>query len=196
VTRNRNTALSGEVERYSSSARNRATLATLRQRMGHWPVYAAVTGSALATATAASASSIVAYTGPPVSVSFHGNNGGTSTGIKVGAMPANFSVTVRREDGGHAGSVFAGYQMSKLTSRGYLKELTPGQKVSSVAGNWHSGSSVKPVSEMFRRFVNSRGGSTSTGFWRTGAPGFVGFRFSTSNHHFDYGWAKVEFNVD
>ena len=196
----RNPKLTEQLERYSSSARSRATLATLRQRMGNWPVYAAVTGSALATATAASANSIVTYTGSPITVSSNGTRGSHYTGIRIGAMPRSFSFTVARghnESSGGAGLAFAGFEMSKLTSSGILKNLAAGQLVSSSAKNWRSGKNDSGRSGMFARRITSSGPTAGFGNWKTGVPGFVGFRFTTStNHQLDYGWAEVEFNVD
>lgn len=192
--------LTEQLERYSSSARSRATLSTLRQRMGNWPLYAAVTGSALATATAASANSIINYTGSPVTASFSGSRGSKYVGAKFGpGMSRVFSVTAKRDvfSGGKVGYAFAGYQLSKLTSSGLLKNLSAGLLVSSAAKNWHAGGSDSTGSAMFGRRVLSQGPPGSYGNWKTGVPGFVGFRFSTAtNHQVDYGWAEVEFNVD
>jgi hypothetical protein len=198
--RNPNPGLTEQLERYSSSARSRATLATLRHRVGNWPMYAAVTGSAMATATAASANSIVTYTGPPVTASFTGGRGSNYVGVRFGALPGNFSVTVKRDvfsSGGEAGYAFAGFRISKLTSGGFLKNLSAGQEVSSLAKNWHAGGYQSAGSGMFVRRVLANGATHVNGHWKTGVPGFVGFQFPTSNsQQAEYGWAEVEFNLD
>jgi len=87
--------------------------------------------------------------------------------------------------------------MSKLTSSGLLKNLVAGQLVSSGAKNWQAGGGDSASSQMFFRAKGPQIGTRSSGFWQTGVPGFVGFRFSTAtSHQVDYGWAEVEFNVD
>jgi hypothetical protein len=180
-------------------------------------VYAAVTGSALAAATSASAGSIV-YSGPlSVTAAVSGNSGLQYKGVPIvsGAVEGpSFSVTARREarssGAGYRaqfGTAFAGFQLSKLTSHRRLRNLASGQVVSSLAGRWKSGSSAGKGSVM-----NYRGARTipdgwtaqeSFGGWKSGVPGFVGFRFSTgintgdgTVNQLDYGWAEVEFNGD
>ena len=55
--------------------------------------------------------------------------------------------------------------------------------------NYRKASTTHRSSQTFKYFF---------GRWKSGVPGFVGFRFSTtgSGHQFDYGWAEVEFHAD
>ena len=99
------------------------------------------------------------------------------------------------------------YFLSKLSSHGHLKNLASGQAVSShergqlaIAGTGHFESQVNnelPQSVYHAPLI----GQTFKSFfgrWKSGVPGFVGFRFSTTGtaHQFDYGWAEVEFHAD
>ena len=73
-----------QLDSYSAAARSSATLATLRRRMGNWPAYAAVTGSALAAATSASAFQIVIILG--------------AAGNGVGALAQQWHISPRCSD--------------------------------------------------------------------------------------------------
>lgn len=214
--RNGPDGLRTRLDTYSSAARSNAVRATLRQRLGNWPVYAAVTGSALAAATSALAGSIV-YSGPlSITAAVSGNSGSQYEGVPIvsGAVEGPvFSVTVRRHStsgsGSHGqfGTAFAGFQLSKLTSHQRLKNLASGQAVSSLAGRWKSGASAEKRSVMnYRGALTASDGWTyqrSFGGWKSGVPGFVGFKFTTgvstgdgTVRQLDYGWAEVEFNGD
>jgi hypothetical protein len=58
--------LKKRLEDYPSAARAIASRITLRQCMGNRPIYGAATGSAMAMAPCAPASTMIAYTGPPL----------------------------------------------------------------------------------------------------------------------------------
>jgi hypothetical protein len=220
--KHRTADLKGELERYTSAARSGATLATLRQRLGNWPAYAAAAGSALAMATSASAG-VISYTGPPVTAendfdfthsgevsAFKGVQIGTAPEFYVGVLrdlqiaPQGRSSQTRRSAVafGGAGVSQAGRIFHELQATGHLipRNLGAGQNVSSGAGIFRAG--VYPA-----EFLNFKGDGHFTqpaahttsvvgGNWVPGVPGFEGLSFKTAGGQTDYGWAELEIGVD
>lgn len=181
--------------------------AILKRATENWPMYAAVTGSALAMATNASAGVIYSglqnLTAGPVSsvgalrmtngastVSHHSING---TFLKNGA---GFRIGVGQNccgDGYLAGEALAGgiggLQFLQATFFS-LQKLAKGVNVSTAAGNFGFSGLVKAVSYNLQRPPRSYG------FWNPNQTAFAGFRFltnTTANAKTDYGWVRLQF---
>lgn len=201
--------LKGRLENYSLSANSAATVATLKQRMGNWPAYAAVTGSALAMATTASAGII--YSGPlSITASPPGTQRGTGThshkDFKLGIAPT-FQISFGHA--AHSGVAYGGYNVNSLNKFSLLheqnaslimghsffalKKLSSGQVISANAGRFFTNDSVlKAKNELFPGFTQR----LTIGEWVPGQPAFEGFRFATSHGLTDYGWAELKIGAD
>jgi hypothetical protein len=178
-----------------------ASGAALKRRFEKWPVYAAVTGAAMATATNASASII--YSGlldETISVASHlTNNRGYGHEVipfknTAGHSIAGFSIGVSH--GSYAADKFGDVELygngvvNFLLKSNFAKHLSSGAKISGagfVAGN-HG---------VFDRFVSARLHQTY-GWAKTGkTQGFVGFEIESVNGHAkDYGWVKLAFSLN
>jgi hypothetical protein len=168
--------LKGRLEDYSSSARaGGATRATLRQHLGNWPIYAAATGSAMAMATSASADTIIAYAGPPLTINAPGFSN-ASTSVRIGIAP-RFTIFVSHEPLRGYASAFIQLGSELEAINGEPKNLAFGAAISDAAG---------PFSSTHRLLSN----------WLPNVPGFEGFRFETGLGQFDYGWAELKVGVD
>jgi hypothetical protein len=205
--------LQGRLESYSLSARSRGTAAVLRQRLGNWTAYAAVTGSAMAAATSASAG-LITYSGGPVTVTAASNTSSKaaqigSASIRILAKRLDFSTSLFQ---GHLGFAAATGARSNAASLrvGFLgagqsiKKLGSGQVISSGAPGSGLGSFA---SGHIHLKLRSTGFSTvggdfnrTDGRWTAGVPGFAGFAIPTNTYsstaRMNYGWVELEFNVD
>jgi hypothetical protein len=184
--------LKGRLEDYASSARAGATRATLRQRMGNWPIYAAATGSALAMATSASASGIT-YSGvldqnltiPGVA------SGSLATSEQLGIAPTLYFELSHKPRAGSAG-IFAGFNPANggleldAAHDGVVKDLASGVAISAGAAGFFSWKST----------LKQKSGAGTIGNWVAGVPGFEGFKFGTGHGQFDYGWVELQIGVD
>jgi len=81
------TNLENDLNAYSRSVTANGTPANWRRRLGHWPMYAAAAGSALALSTAAEANTIV-YSGPKNVVANPGSNPASGS-YRVARVPIN-----------------------------------------------------------------------------------------------------------
>lgn len=172
-----------------------AIKATLRQRMGNWPIYAAATGSAMAMATNASADSIIAYVGPPVTVGATGRTYDVGNSVQVGAAYFTLNIYHRLANRGVGtiGRAFAGARYgSTLGSSGFMNVLSSNRLISA-----HEFAS--PDTQRVLKSIRFNGNSTVTmGPWAASVPGFEGFRFATlgAPGEFHYGWAELEYGAD
>jgi MYXO-CTERM domain-containing protein len=184
-----------DLRTYSASARSAFTRTALK-KMGSWPAYAAVTGSALAMATSASAGSIVPYTGGPVTVNL------SSPGHKTASIDFpqhGFYIALERnilEDFqiGLAVIAPAGRQTSTgghsvfgmLASGNFIEQLPGNSPVSAGAGAFTN------VAQLAQHVL--LGGQTfGAGGWQSGVTGYAGFRFKTGGTT-DYGWFKLVYS--
>jgi hypothetical protein len=181
----KNQGLKDQLASYSLSARSRATLATLRQRLSNWSAYAAATGSVVAMATSTSANTITSYSGPPVTATLYPNS---LKSVSIGSLKFGFSLLVASSHRASAlaGSNRTGNPLAVLRDLGgFPKKLDSGQVVSSLAGNFEKSNSVL-------KSVKPGGGG---GEWVPGVPGFEGFEFAALGRT-DYGWAELEVGVN
>lgn len=184
---------------------------TLRERAGRWPCYAAVTSSALATATSASASIITYLPASPVTVSQAGN-GSAGKSIAIPNAPP-FRLSVIHEDlSGPFGSHTSEGRVSGGNGRGvtyqHLRLLDTGVVGNGFPRDLGSGVSVGPAAGFFERKTSGGllkgafkaagpfGFSGHSGLWNASSKGFEGFEFTTNKGQTDYGWAELSFGVD
>jgi len=189
------TRLNRDLKTYSASAGSAFTRTALK-KMGSWPAYAAVTGSALAMATSASAGSIIPYTGGPVTVNLSSPGDKTAS---IGFPQHGFYLALDRnniEDFqiGVAAIAPAGRQTS-TGGHSVFGMLAVGNSIEQLPGN-------SPVSAGAGTFVNVAqlaqqvllgGQSFGGGGWQSGVTGYAGFRFKTGGTT-DYGWFKLVYS--
>jgi len=198
---------------YSATLRSSRLEETRKRRSGNWQVYAAVTGSALAMATSASAGTISIInssltgnvtagplpnvsnlTRPPFteyqSRSIQLTNGKGST-IHVG-----FGIGVGQGavDGGRRASavLLGGSQVGFLHSTAYfVKDLASATKASNHTGVFRRGTNFVATQADF-----SLAGVDPiyTSGWLKNATGFAGFSF-TYKGQTDYGWVQLRYTV-
>jgi hypothetical protein len=180
-----------------------ANVSALRRSAANWRIYAAVTGSAVAMATNASAG--VIYFNQAVTVAPVGNvamsnteqqsqnialksaNGGNiGFSFKVGVFQ-NFS-----SDGFHSG--FASVDSPNVSvladaANGRLKKLAFGAHISTVHGIEWGGGEIGLASQTTSANVRKVRG------WVASATGLADFRFSTANHALDYGWVRLSYTL-
>jgi MYXO-CTERM domain-containing protein len=194
---------------YSATLRSSRLEETRKRRSGNWQVYAAVTGSALAMATNASAGTISINSGPinvvagplpnlhPASKSYtyksqriQLTNGGSKT------IPVGFSIGVAQflgEELTQRGSAWlnGGAQVGFLHSTRFVKKLSSGANISALAGPFRR--SYSPVAAQRTSFIGPADPIRSYG-WPKSAKGFAGFSFSY-NGQTDYGWVQLRYTV-
>jgi len=187
--------LRDRLEDYASRARSAGTRATLRQRMGNWPIYAAATGSAMAMATSASAGII--YSGVlsknlAIPASQRGFRSGTE---QIGIAPAlriglsQIPYQTNGEPSPLAG-VFAELgspgQLLDVAQYGIVRNLASGAVISAGAAGVFSNTGG---------LLKAKNVGSANGNWVTDVPAFEGFRFGTGLGQFDYGWAELRVGV-
>jgi hypothetical protein len=204
--------LKDQLDAHFATLRSSSLGDALRRGMGNWPIYAAVTGSAMAMATNASADIIYSgfqyvTAGPIASVTanqprtaayntIHLKNGTGapvgSFGIGVGQFNFLSDPIGRAALGPKIGSTSNsnGFKVGFLvtSSNGLAKQLNRSATISSAAGNFLSG-----VHSIVRQFVSSS--SHSSYGWTAGKAGFAGFAFTTTNGQKDYGWIQLVYGV-
>jgi hypothetical protein len=196
MKKNHSVGLTNQLASYSSSAKSRTTLATLKQRLGNWPAYAAATGSVMAMATSASAD-IIRYTGGPVT---------------AGPPPAGTNAAHASVPFGAGQSLYMRvfHTMTANTDRGFASagaglEVLHKSAAGLVLANLSTGQVISPAAPTLFQTGHSTLRSVNVGDplgeWVPGVPGFEGFRFATNplqplNGNYDYGWAELEVNVD
>ena len=181
-----------------------ANVSARRRSVADWRIYAAVTGSAMAMATNASAG--VIYFNQAVTVGPIANVARSSATLAIqgidlqtamgGYLGANFRVGVYQRfgsSGSQAGQAFfraGGGSFAVLAATGVgLKKFASGANISTAPGQWLNTAALA-----------SRSGSNSVvnraAGWAASATGFAGFRFSTTaNHALDYGWVRLSYTV-
>ena len=172
--------LKGQLENYAAAVG--AIGATLRQRMGNWPIYAAATGSAMAMATSASADTIIVYMGVPVTLAAPGNSGHYSI---IQLPDVAFRIEVNHNTTGFRSGEARGYIGSTgsilIGPDGSPRNLVAGSLISSQAGHF-TNSLTQGLEQK---------GELNRGNWVPGVPGFEGFRIGSN-----FGWAELEVGVD
>jgi hypothetical protein len=187
-----------------------AVLRTFPAISRNWQIYAAVTGSAMAMATSASAGSIL-YASGPVTASVKSVGSGmlttnwqavvlrNATGAPIGK---SFAIGVKQENfdsiGGTASVSGKGgvhflhvpFTGGNLLAALPVKELSAGAVISSKAGKFGGSFGISG-------FIASERPAQSghmTG-WPAGKQGFAGFSFTTGAGGTDYGWVRLEFTI-
>jgi hypothetical protein len=181
--------LKSQLEDYSAAAKAGATKATLRQRMGNWPVYAAATGSALAMTTSASAGII--YSGRPAIITSTGTHHHASTTVNLQSLSIHLYI-FQDLSHAHAPGLVARASAKPLggANLGGMKNLVSGAVISSRASGFTSGQGV------MKSIHATDHGVSSFGNWAAGVPGFEGFRFAAAHGQTDYGWAELEYGIE
>ena len=180
--------LKDRLDSYTASAG--AIGATLRQRLGNWPIYAAATGSALAMATSASADSIIVYTGSPVTLSAPRNSFRTQRVPLPNTLlgtTLSFQLLIQHFTGnpGSGEAVGGAAEGRVIVASDFAKNLAFGAAISGLAS--FSGSEGLLKYKGTPRNQAPR----SLGNWVASVPGFEGFSFSGN-----FGWAELEVGVD
>jgi MYXO-CTERM domain-containing protein len=181
-------------------ARYFANLSARKRSVADWRIYAAVTGSAMAMATNASAG--VIYFNQAVTV------GPVANAARDSILRQSQSIALKSAMGGNIGATFkvglfqdfssSGNQSGKafmthvspniavlITSASLkLKQFAFGANISTAPGQWKSGA----------RFAGQASSHTGSG-WTPNATGLAGFRFSTTNHALDYGWVRLSYTL-
>jgi hypothetical protein len=175
---------------YSVAAKSLASKRILRDRGGRWPIYAAVTGSALAMATSASAS-IISYDGLPVTVTAAPGSV-AFTGVPVPGMPAFALSAHLGSTFGHAsaGNAFNGGSNLQLLAISFRPfDLTSHATVGPAEHNnfWQANGEL---------VFKSRNNDSGAWLGKSDQPGFEGFRFGTGHGGFDYGWAQISWSAN
>ena len=184
--------LQSRLKTYGSSARTEATRATLRQRMGNWPMYAAATGSALAMATTASAG-IISFTGAPLTTTAAIPDGATMWGVRasehfqIGSVPGSFEIAAQDLLNRSQRIGAAAFGMGSYSGRIAKTVLSAGVAVNSTLPFYGP-----DVQLRFKGSSFTFGGRRDTGLLQLGVPGCFGFRTSLG----DFGWAELEVNAD
>lgn len=178
---------------------------TLRRSAGHWHFYAAVTGSALAMTTNASAdviyNGIQNITAGPIGNA--ANSGDLFVSYKQ-ILVKNASNVVKGQFsfGPYqrfvTGGFLDGYANLKMGPKAAIlitdanfkvKKLASGNNISNLAGGiWEGGTNHIAAQ-------NKGPGTNSNSGWSANHFGFAGFRISTVSHGLDYGWVRLEFTT-
>lgn len=183
-----------------------ANLSARRRSIADWRIYAAVTGSAMAMATNASAG--VIYFNQAVTVGPIGNVAMSNTeqqsqnialkSANGGNIGFSFKVGVRQSfqsiSGNlfHSGSAFlGGPNVSVLAgnTNGLVKKLAFGAHISTVHGIEWGGGQIGLANQFTSSNVRHVLG------WAANATGLADFRFSTANHTTDYGWIRLSYTL-
>jgi hypothetical protein len=179
-----------------------SSLAALKSSAGNWQIYAAVTGSALAMATNASAGII--YSGPETIKTRTIPNVAASTGgftfasktigieagvdfrIKASQISTHGTKTGRASliGGGLVGFMHTGGKNS-------VKMLASGAEISGGAGDFEFAAGPSYSHVGFEH--HPRSGPNFTSGWPKSDIGFAGFVFLTSPGHYDFGWIELEY---
>ena len=184
-----------------------ANLSARRRSMADWRIYAAVTGSAMAMATNASAGVIYfnqAVTVGPIGNVAIGNTEQQSQNIALksangGNIGFSFKVGVFQSFQNISGNLFhsglaflGGPNVSVLAgnTNGLVKKLAFGAHISTVHGiEWGAGGAVGLANQFTSSNVRHVYG------WAANATGLADFRFSTANHTTDYGWIRLSYTL-
>jgi len=200
---------------YCATLRSSRLEETRKRRSGNWQVYAAVTGSALAMATSASAGTISIIssslngnvvagplpnvsnlTSPPyferTSQPIQLTNGKGSTigvGFKIGVRQGSV------DSGKRASAVLLGGSqvgfLHNSTGAFFVKDLASATKTSNHTGVFRRGTNYVATQLDF----SFRGADPiSTSGWPKNAAGFAGFSFSYKGQK-DYGWVQLRYTV-
>lgn len=179
--------LAERLENYSDLTRRSVSNTSLRERLGNWPVYAAVAGSALATATGASANIIPGvYNGASVQPGASSKSSIKGlTFIEFGAAELNIKAI-----SGSAGafvqlgvSAFSPVQIFATAANQNAMNFAKSAAISSHAGPRTS--NPLAVAAFFS--------GSPFGKFVAGVPGYVGLAIKTGGGQFDYGWVKLVF---
>jgi len=186
--KNRTVSAGERLNSYFANVKATNLADALKRSAANWQVYAAVTGSATAMATNASAGAIV-YDNASVSATVS-SLGATSvrnaTNVGVDLPNHFFGLGVKQgfAFGQPQGLAFISNPaaFSFLTAAGFVQKLASNAAVSSLGA-------FKQSTQL--AIAHQPGG----GGWSAGQTGFAGFRFTTSgmSHQTDYGWVRLEY---
>jgi MYXO-CTERM domain-containing protein len=187
-----------------------ASVSTRKRHVANWRIYAAVTGSAMAMATNASAGVIyvdqVLTAGPVANVSKSASLGqsqiialksalGGDIGVEFGLGVHQSCSTAGRLSGTAAFAFKSGSRIIEQLFNGpiggpsfKLKKLAFGANISTVPGYWFAGG------QYIGRQSTSNNVRVEHG-WASNATGVVGFRFTTTNAAWDYGWVRLSYTL-
>jgi hypothetical protein len=205
--------LDGRLNAYFATLRTSPLRDALKRSVENWHVYAAVTGSAVAMATNASAG--VIYSGllnitaavGSVQTGAHyqsvsrniqlKNSHGASIGVgfDIEAFQANSIDSAGQHFRFGAADIHAS-EVDFLLSNDQIKRLSSGARIS---GGGHTvnrdNGFVAPTSAKFVAQRQSTSGRRGTFGWSK-ATGFAGFVFSTTaDHQRDFGWVRLQYTV-
>jgi hypothetical protein len=209
--RERKPELDNRLEAYATTLRQSSSGELLRRSAEKWPVYAAVTGAALAMASNASASII-----------YSGIINATAAASAPGLYRTASAFTTVHLKNGSGGLLSRTFLLANLRQQGYSGQLgvAIGGGASGVGFLLHSstvkrlssgavisGAGNTATSEFANGFVSGPGGIAARGNFRTTygyvgtfdrgwsqTKGFAAFSFNPGSGA-DYGWVRLQFTV-
>ncbi|HEX4136193.1 MAG TPA: PEP-CTERM sorting domain-containing protein [Bryobacteraceae bacterium] len=194
--------LDDRLNTYTTTVRTSAAASALKRTAEKWPIYATVTGAALAMASNASASII--YSGlldSTVSLGSKQKSANRTTGRSVllksgsGAPIGSFQLVVAHHAGsGIKGAVIGvgGSQLNLLGSSELLARLSSGAAISGAAA---TGSNFFGTGFRFVDYERIFSTSRHTYGWSK-TKGFGGFSFFNSvTDQKDYGWIRLQYGI-
>jgi hypothetical protein len=213
VTLTSKTGLDNRLNGYFATLRSSFPGNALKHTAANWQMYAAVTGSALAMATNASAgviySGIQDLTVGPVSARGTSlNSGGSSmkTGFRKIALKNATGAPIGRSfsfgayqrlvvTGGSGGHVLNGAAELKSDPVGFFLSgpdnfVKDFAKASNISAGVPEGGTVKFATQRL-----GPDGTNSQSGWKAGKIGYAGFQFSTAGHGLDVGWVRLEYTI-
>jgi hypothetical protein len=180
IERGGDTSLDARLSEYSTVAR------AFHRRTGKWAIYAAATGSALATATGASAGSIVYdIFSSPVSVTPQPLS---ASSIKALMMGSGHEVNLFAKSGTIGGEPFVELELQPINP---VKIFLTGAGTS--AKDFALGAAIGGTQMGEQAIIEDFFTATFFGQFQSGKAGFAGLSFSTAGHQHEYGWIELSF---
>lgn len=195
--------LDARLRDYSALARVSGAVKTLHRRIGNWPIYAAVTGSALAMATSASASIITGtyvggagpHGGAVVQTNLPSVHYDLSFGLTHGAGVKDF-IHLKADNPMHSHISVSGVPPAEIFSTRFFAPGTSGSGFPSFVRNFAFGNIISAGVGNHRKsalVAASAYSGKNYGAFLSGQPGYLGFAVKGTGTDFDYGWLKLEF---
>jgi hypothetical protein len=193
------------LEKYFATLAASPALETLKRSAANWHFYAAVTGSAVAMATNASAGVIYSNTAVPVGPVANVGPGATiDTSAKVhlktaggGPNGISFRVGLFQSGANESGSALVrDSTAAKLlflipSGSNKLKKLASGTMISTnLKGVWEGG-----VAPLATQTATANGSHINHGWPAGNQTGFAAFRFTTASKGFDFGWVRLKYTL-
>jgi hypothetical protein len=197
-------SLDSRLNAHFATVRTSSLADALRRTAGNWQLYAAVTGSALAMTTNASAG--VIYSNVNVKA------GPIASAVSAGQTFKTYKQILVKNTANLAIGQFSFGPYQKFVSGGFLNgyaNLKPGSKAAILitatnhkvrkfaSGNVISGGAAgiwEGGTDHVGQETKGPGTNSHQG-WAPSQSGFAGLRISTASHALDYGWIRLKFNL-